>query len=415
MAPVQKWQFKARMRARSYNWRGTALATARLKAAVSEIKKVAKTDPVAAGDGVVSLMERIWPAFQDIDTSSGALGTAVSRTLEELIPILIAAPADHAITSTWLERLFEAVQNDGVQYLAPVEDRWGEIARYPDLINDYADRLLWVVRRAWANHNGFEYVAGTSICLSCLLEAGRYAELQELLATRRSKFWSWHRFGAEALVRQGLWEAAIAFAASVRDTANSPYEDRSIDRFCEDLLIRHGRADEAYRRYGLVAAGGTTNLATFRSLTKRYPDRDRRQTLIDLIKTRGDQGKWFAAAKDAGFLDIALECAELSGVDPSTLVRAARDFCDKEPRFAAVVGLLAIRHLLAGGGYDPQVSEAADAATHLLAAARQIGAVDWARAELGKLADGPCSSERQLFRHAVEVALARDIAGNLKA
>ena len=415
MAPVQKWQFKARMRARSYSWRGTALATARLKAAVSEIKKVAKTDPVAAGDGVVSLMERIWPAFQDIDTSSGALGTAVSRTLDELIPILIAAPADHAITSMWLERLFEAVQNDGVQYLAPVEDRWGEIARYPDLINDYADRLLWVVGRAWAVRNGFEYVAGTAICLSCLLEAGRYAELQELLATRRSKFWSWHRFGAEALVRQGLWEAAIDFAEGVRDTANSPYEDGSIDRFCEDLLIRHGRSNEAYRRYGLVAAGGTTNLATFRALTKRYPDRDRRQTLIDLIETRGDKGKWFAAAKDAGFLDIALECAELSGVDPSTLVRAARDFCDKEPRFAAVVGLLAIRHLLAGGGYDPQVSEAADAATHLLAAARQIGAVDWARAELGKLADGPCSSERQLFRHAVEVALARDIAGNLKA
>ena len=415
MAPVQKWQFKARMRARSYSWRGTALATARLKAAVSEIKKVAKTDPVAAGDGVVSLMERIWPAFQDIDTSSGALGTAVSRTLDELIPILIAAPADHAITSMWLERLFEAVQNDGVQYLAPVEDRWGEIARYPDLINDYADRLLWVVGRAWAVRNGFEYVAGTAICLSCLLEAGRYSDLQELLAIRRTKFWSWHRFGAEALVRQGLWEAAIAFAESVRDTANSPYEDRSIDRFCEDLLIRHGRSNEAYRRYGLVAAGGTTNLATFRALTKRYPDRDRRQTLIDLVNTRGDKGKWFAAAKDAGFLDIALECAELSGVDPSTLVRAARDFCDKEPRFAAVVGLLAIRHLLAGGGYDPQVSEAADAATHLLAAARQIGAVDWARAELGKLADGPCSSERQLFRHAVEVALARDIAGNLKA
>ncbi len=415
MAPVQKWQFKARMRARSYNWRGTALATARLKAAVSEIKKVAKTDPVAAGGGVVSLMERIWPAFQDIDTSSGALGTAVARTLDELIPILIAAPADRATRGKWLERLFQAVQDDGVQYLTPAEDRWGEIAQYPELINDYADRLLWVVRRAWANHNGFEYVAGTAICLSCLLEAGRYAELQELLATRRSKFWSWHRFGAEALVLQGLWEAAIAFAEGVRDTSNSPYEDRSIDRFCEDLLIRHGRTGEAYPRYGLVAAGGTTNLATFRALTKRYPDRDRRQTLIDLIKTRGDKGKWFAAAKDAGFLDIALECAELSGVDPSTLVRAARDFCDKEPRFAAMVALLAIRHLLAGGGYDPPVSDAADATTHLIAAARQIGAVDWARAELGKLADGPCNSERQLFRNAVKVALARDIAGNLKA
>ena len=35
-----------------------------------------------------------------------------------------------------LERLFEAVQSDGVEYLAPLEDRWGEIAEYPDLINE---------------------------------------------------------------------------------------------------------------------------------------------------------------------------------------------------------------------------------------------------------------------------------------
>jgi hypothetical protein len=157
-------------------------------------------------------MERIWPAFQDIDTSSGALGTAVARTLDELIPILIDAPADHSTRSKWLTRLFEAVQNDGVEYLAPVEDRWGEIARYPDLINEYADRLIGMVRRAWADHETFQHVIGTSICLSCLLEAGRYAELQELLATRRMKFWSWHRFGAEALVRQGLWETAVAYA-----------------------------------------------------------------------------------------------------------------------------------------------------------------------------------------------------------
>jgi hypothetical protein len=41
------------------------LAISRLKEAVSEIKAVAKSDPVAAGDGAVSLMERIWPAFQN--------------------------------------------------------------------------------------------------------------------------------------------------------------------------------------------------------------------------------------------------------------------------------------------------------------------------------------------------------------
>jgi hypothetical protein len=38
--------------------------------AAAEIKPVKKSDPVAAGDGVVSLMERIWPAFQRIDASS---------------------------------------------------------------------------------------------------------------------------------------------------------------------------------------------------------------------------------------------------------------------------------------------------------------------------------------------------------
>jgi hypothetical protein len=116
-----------------------------------------------------------------------------------LIPILTVASADHATRSKWLERLFEAVQNDGVEYLAPLEDRWGEIAQYPDLIDEYADRMIGMVRRAWADHQTFQHLIGTSVCLSCLLEGGRYDELHELLATRRMKSWSSHRFGAEAL------------------------------------------------------------------------------------------------------------------------------------------------------------------------------------------------------------------------
>ena len=111
-----------------------------------------------------------------------------------------------------------------------------------------------------ADHQTFQHVIGTSICLSCLLEGGRYDELQELLATRRMKFWSWHKFGAEALVRQGLWEAAIAFAEAARRSTNPGFSEMSIDRFCEKLLIDRSRSDEAYRRYGLRAAGGATNL-----------------------------------------------------------------------------------------------------------------------------------------------------------
>jgi hypothetical protein len=157
------------------------------------------------------------------------------------------------------------------------------------------------------------------------------------------KFWSSHRFGAEALVRQGLWEGAIAFAEAVRSSTNPRFSEMSIDRFCEKLLIDHGRADEAYRRYGLRAASGTTNLSVYRSLVLTYPDRDRRRMLLDLIEARGDKGKWFAAGKDSGFFDIAVECAAAQGADPSTLVRAARDFCGKEPQFAATVALLLSR------------------------------------------------------------------------
>jgi len=113
------------------------------------------------------------------------------------------------------------------------------------------------------------------------------------------------------------------------------------------VLIKSGRANEAYRRYGLTAATGPTYLAVYRATVKRYPERDRRQVLLDLIETRGERGKWFAAAKDAGFLDVALGCAPAK---PATLVRAARDFAAKEPKFAAEIGLLALERLLNGGG-----------------------------------------------------------------
>ena len=400
----RKWQFKTKFRAKAFGWRGSRLAISRLKEAVSEIKAVAKSDPVAAGDGAVSLMERIWPAFQDIDTSSGALGTAVARTLAELIPILIDATADHSTRSKWLKRLFEAVHDDGVQYLSPVENRFGEIARYPDLTNAFADELLPLLRQVWSDQKHFGYVSGTAICLSCLLEAGRYAELAELLAKQRMKFWSWQRFGAEALLRQGRWEEAVAFADSVRDAG---HDKISIDLFCEKVLIHQGRSDEAYRRFGLGAATGTTNLAIYRSLVRTYPERNRRQLLLDLIKTRGDKGKWFAAAKDAGFLDIARECAALHNADPSTLVRAARDFCGEETRFAATVALFGVTHLLTGGGYDPPVSAINEAVKHLFVAARQIGAVGWAHQNLGRLVASPCIPGREIFQQTAKVALSR--------
>ena len=126
--PSHKWAFKPGMRAGAFGWRGSAKAIERLKSARTEIRAVNRADPVAAAEGVVALAERIWPAFEHIDTSSGALGSAVHRTLEDLVPILISAPADEHMRAHWLERLREAVLDDGVDYLGPISDRFGEIA-----------------------------------------------------------------------------------------------------------------------------------------------------------------------------------------------------------------------------------------------------------------------------------------------
>jgi hypothetical protein len=89
--PKHKWKFKSHFRKQAYGWKGTALASKRMREAVSEIKKVAKKDPALAGEGVIELFYRLYPALMQIDGSSGALGTAMNKTIESLLPVLIQA------------------------------------------------------------------------------------------------------------------------------------------------------------------------------------------------------------------------------------------------------------------------------------------------------------------------------------
>ena len=67
MAASRKWLFKNKLRAKAYGWRGSRLAISRLKEAASEIRSVAKSDSLAAGEGVVSLMERNKSSIRLVD------------------------------------------------------------------------------------------------------------------------------------------------------------------------------------------------------------------------------------------------------------------------------------------------------------------------------------------------------------
>lgn len=68
--------------------------------------------------------------------------------------------------------------------------------------------------------------------------------------------------------------------------------------------------------------------------------------------TPGEEGKWFAAAKDAGLYEEALSLATRTPCDPRTLTRAARDHAERHPTFAAGAGLLALHWLVQGYGYE---------------------------------------------------------------
>lgn len=401
---VHKWAFKPGMRAGAYSWMSSAKAIERLKSASSEIRAVARTDPTSAAEGVIALAQRIWPAFEHIDTSSGALGNAVDRTLKELLPVLIDAPADEPIRAKWLEQLRQAILDDGVDYLAPIADRFGQIAVFPALMNLHADRDLDMLEAVWSDHASFAHVTTGTLTLSCLLEAGRYDELLALLARKKTHIWCDEKFGAEALLRQGRDGEALAYAEALLKDDRRQWGYFEIARFCERILVGQGREEEAYRRFGLPSVSGNTYLAMWRDLVKRYPDIDPRKILEDLIETQGSKGKWFAAAKTAKYLDLALECAAEPEATPGTLIRAARDFAIKEPAFAAHVALHAIAHLLAGRGYDASPLDIAEAVDHLMAASTRIDRVGWATQELRRLAASMASDVHMMQQLRARIA-----------
>jgi hypothetical protein len=76
-------------------------------------------------------------------------------------------------------------------------------------------------------------------------------------------------------------------------------------------LLASGRAEEAYRRYALEATRGTSYLATYLALARKYPQKRPEELLGDLVaSTPGDEGKWFATAKEVGLFDEAIRLAK---------------------------------------------------------------------------------------------------------
>jgi hypothetical protein len=377
------WRFKARFRRHAFGWKSQP-AIARLQEALAEIKLVSRIDPMLGAEGAVALLERISPALENVDSSSGAIGTAVNHTIAELVPVIVEAKAGATTRAAWLERLFDAHGADQIPYVERLADHWGELCGTAQVASAWADRLLSITRLALSPDKTVRgHFHGTSACLSALFAAGRYDELIELV--RGDIFWPYKRWAVKAMVAQGRHVEAIAFAESCRNPWAS---DGDIDRLCEDILLSTGRADEAYARYALTANRTGTYLRWFRAVLKKYPNVPPTVVLSDLVRlTPGDEGKWFAAAKDAKLFDEAIALANLTPCDPKTLTRAARDFAETHPAFAVEAGLAALRWLVRGYGYEMTSADVWAAYTNTIRAAANAQAADEIRSRIRALID----------------------------
>jgi hypothetical protein len=365
-----KWAFASHFRRQAFGWR-SALPIQRLKEAVTEIRRTVCTDPLLAADGAVLLLEKLSPALEHVDSSSGALGSAVNRAIDVLIPIIAAPDVTKSVREAWLERLFDALQEDRMPYIEHLGNFWGQLCVTPSIASAWAERLLGTTRRVLGPDGHGEFFTGTTACLSALYGAQRYDELIRLVNSARFNWWHYRRWGVDALMAQGLPAEALRYAQASQES-NAPLG--AVAKACETILLQSGMIDEAYAHYAITANEGSTHLATFRAIVKKYPHKQPGDVLHDLIaRDPGSEGKWFAAAKDAGLFELAASLARRSPTDPRTLTRAARDFGDSQPDFAMSCGLSALHWMAAGYGYDITRIDVLDAYAAIVRAGETLG------------------------------------------
>lgn len=382
--PVHVWTFRASFRKRAFGWRSATPIQA-LREAVAEIKRVARAELATAAEGAVLLIERLPPALEQVDGSSGGMGAAVVRALDELVPVLAAVSVEDTRRQAWLERLWQAVLADEKPTIEALIERWGEVCATGEMASVWADRFLPLARQMLGPRTPERrWVPDSVACLSALFRAGRHAEILALL--EGETFWPCKRWEVLSRAAQGDIDGALACA----EAARSPWTNATdLAQLCERILLDAGRTDEAFSRHAIAATTGGTYLATFRALARKYPGKTDRERLDALVaSTPGQEGKWFTAAKDAGLLEEALALASRTPCDPLTLARAARDHVTSHPSFALRAGMLALDGLAQGLGYEVTADDVRLAFDFTLQAAEALGTREPTRAAIRQQVEG---------------------------
>lgn len=384
-ADTTAWGFRARFRRGAFGWKGTQLAIGRLNEALAEIRTVARHDPARAAEGAVLLLERLSPALFQIDSSSGTLGNATYATVQELAPLISQAPVSTPVRRQWLDRLFEAFQEDDPPYIESLGDHWGDLCATQELASAWADQLLPTLRNVLRERTSgtYAFFSGTTLCYSALFKADRHDQILELLAMDLRPIWPYLVWGAKVLATRGQIDEAIAY---LRERAGSTTSEISIARFAEEELLKAGRRAEAFNQYALLANQANSNLSTFRALKKKYPELAQEKLLGYLVSSSpGEPGKWFATAKTLKLFEQATRLAWASPCDPKTLNRAARDHLKTQPDFAMQCALASLNWMSMGHGYELTGLDVLEAHRFAIEAASITQQNEQVRATIGQI------------------------------
>ena len=115
------------------------------------------------------------------------------------------------------------------------------------LVEKFWPELQHVDSSSGALGNAVYYAVfnGTRACLSCLLAAGRFQELLELIESAPRISWHNRKYGVDALIAMGEKGEAIEYAKGSCGFNDNPM---AIDRACEAILLSSELYDEAYRQ-----------------------------------------------------------------------------------------------------------------------------------------------------------------------
>lgn len=366
-----KWIFPSRFRRHSFGWRSQP-PIQRIRDALSEIRKVSRKDPVLAAEGAILLLEKLSPALEHVDSSSGTISSAVNHAIAKLVPLIAKPTVSDELRQSWLERLWEALQSDHIPYIEHLGDFWGELCATSEIASFWVDKFIDTIKKMWnIKEPKYGFFTGTFACFSALYSAKRYEEIISLLEIAPLKSWRYRSWGVKALMKMNKHEEALEYAKNSKGL-NEPIVE--IARTCEEILLAMGLVDQAYQSYALIANESTTYFATFRAITKKYPQKSPEEILHRLIEsTPGSEGKWFAAAKDAGFFDLAIQLVAHNPPDPRTLIRAAEEFAFDRPNFAMASGLASLRWIALGYGYEISNIDILKACSAIMKAAKVAG------------------------------------------